>query len=148
MTARRAPRPDAGRDPAAESAPKAPETRRRLPSDVENPRPLNPPRTRDEAEQQYVAARDAWVVAMRRAGSGRSADLATLAITQQAYEAASAEVELWRSGVRIPIPMEPERTDGISVVVGQELTWRKIHSHDEKKPGLLGRLGQRLTGRR
>ena len=148
MTARRAPRPDAGRDSGAEPTPKAAETRRRLPSDVENPRPLNPPRTRDEAEEQYVAARDAWIVAMRHAGSGRAADLATLAITQQAYEAAAAEVELWRTGVRIPIPIQPERTEGIEVVVGQELTWRKIHATDEKKPGLLGRLGKRLTGRR
>ena len=85
---------------------------------------------------------------MKRASSGRPAQLATLAITQQAYEAASAEVELWRTGVRIPIPIQPERTSGIEVVVGQELTWRKIHSHVEKAPGLLGRLGKRLTGRR
>jgi hypothetical protein len=146
------PRRTSGTDPtpdanAAASTPKAP-VQRRLPSDVVNPRPLNPPRTRDEAEAQYVAARDAWIAAMRRANSGRSADLATLAIKQEAYETAAAEVELWRSGVRIPIPIEPERTTGIEVVVGQELTWRKIHEHEPKKPGLLGRFRNRLGSRR
>jgi hypothetical protein len=85
---------------------------------------------------------------MHRASSGKPAHLATLAITQEAYEAASAEVELWRSGVRIPVPVEPERTVGINVVVGQELTWREIHQHEEKRPGLLGRLRNRLNGRR
>lgn len=148
MSARRATGTGAGRDAAAEPKAKAPAPPRRLPSDVENPRPLNPPRTREEAEEQYVAARDAWIAAMRHASSGRPAQLATLAITQEAYEAASAEVELWRTGVRIPIPIQPERDSGIEVVVGQELTWRKIHSHVEKTPGFLGRLGRRLTRRR
>jgi hypothetical protein len=144
MSVRRQSRDAAEQDAADQAAPAAP-ARRRTSSGV--PQAPGRPHTREEAEAQYVAARDAWIAAMRRASSGKSSHLATLAITQEAYEAASAEVELWRSGVRIPVPVEPERTVGIEVVVGQELTWRQIHHHEEKRPGLLGRLRNRLNGR-
>jgi hypothetical protein len=147
MTARRASEADAGREAAAEPTAKTPAIRRRPQSDSAATRPASAPRTRQEAEEQYVAARDAWIAAMKRANSGRAAHLATLAITQETYEAAFAEVELWRSGVRIPIPVEPERTTGIEVVVGQEFTWRQLHTHEEKKPGFLGRLRRRLSRR-
>src|SRR6188474_2137121 len=49
------------------------------------------PQSVEEADARYVAARDAWTAAMRAANSGRSADLASLAIAQEAYEAAAAE---------------------------------------------------------
>ncbi|CAN5395757.1 hypothetical protein BH24CHL10_BH24CHL10_09300 [soil metagenome] len=105
--------------------------------------------SREEAEATYVATRDAWVVAMRGANSGKPADLATLAIAQEAYEAASAEVEQWRSGGRIAIPIQTEaERSGIRIAVGQELEWRRVLHHEEKQPGPLGRLVRRLTGRR
>ncbi|MDQ3691231.1 MAG: hypothetical protein M3406_14615 [Chloroflexota bacterium] len=104
--------------------------------------------SREEAEANYVAARDAWVVAMRGANSGRPADLATLAIAQEAYEAASMEVEQWRSGARIAIPIQTEaERSGIRVAVGQELEWRRVLHQEEKQPGPIGRLVRRLTGR-
>ena len=145
MSVQRQPRNEAEQDAADQAALAAPA--RRTPAVSGPQRPPTAPHTREEAEEQYVAARDAWIAAMKRASSGRAAHLATLAITQEAYEAAAAEVELWRSGVRIPVPVEPERTVGIEVVVGQELTWREIHQHEEKRPGLLGRLRNRLNGR-
>jgi hypothetical protein len=46
-------------------------------------------RSPEEAEARYVAARDAWTAAMRAANSGRPADLATLAVAQDAFEAAT-----------------------------------------------------------
>ena len=70
------------------------------------PAPVLPPRSLEDAEERYVTARDAWVVAMRRANSGRAADLATLAITQETYELATADVERWRSGVKVALPID------------------------------------------
>jgi hypothetical protein len=85
---------------------------------------------------------------MRAAASGRSADLASLAIAQEAYEAASRERDEWTSGRRTAaIPIEPGRS-AIDVVVGQELAWRRVHHEDEEpKRGILGRIGLRLRGR-
>jgi hypothetical protein len=104
------------------------------------------PQTADEAETRYVAARDAWVTAMRAANSGRPADMAALALAQEAYEAAVAERDRWASNGRVAIPVEPERaTKGIDVVVGQELAWRAVKHHDEPR-GLLGRLRKRIRG--
>jgi hypothetical protein len=105
------------------------------------------PHSLEEAEEQYVAARDAWTAAMRQANSGRSSDMASLAIAQEAYEAAAKERELWLSGKRIAIPIEPEHDHGIDAVVQQELAWRQVHRTDEPKPGPLRRLARRLTGR-
>jgi hypothetical protein len=99
------------------------------------------PQSEDEAQEQYVAARDAWTAAMRAAGSGRPADMASLAIAQEAYEAASAELERWLTGRRIAVPVEPDKArTAINVVVGQELAWRKVHGQETKRPGLIGRL--------
>jgi hypothetical protein len=139
MSVGRQPRSGAEQDDAGQAAPSAP-ARRRTTSGAGVSSAPERPHNRDEAEAQYVAARDAWIAAMHRASSGKPAHLATLAITQEAYEAATAEVELWRSGARIPVPVEPERTVGIEVAVGQELTWREIHAPKPKKPGLLARL--------
>jgi hypothetical protein len=99
---------------------------------------LAAPRSRDEAEARYIAARDAWTAAMRQASSGRSADLAALALTQEAYEAAAAERERWASGEAVPIPIEPSEhhAEDLSKVVGQELAWRDVRRHEEEPRGL------------
>lgn len=107
------------------------------------------PHSRDAAESQYVAARDEWIAAMRRANSGRPADLASLAIRQEAYEQATIEVERWRSAPRVAIPIEPEpRRSGIEVAIGQEMAWKRVHEkQDAPDPGLVGRLLRRVRGR-
>jgi hypothetical protein len=107
------------------------------------------PRSLEEAEDRYVVVRDAWTAAMRRCSSGRAADLASLAIAQEAYELASAEVVRWRSGVRVAVPVvrDAPRT-GLEVAIGQEMAWRRVHEHQEETPRPLLRLIRRLTGRR
>lgn len=107
------------------------------------------PHTREEAEERYVAARDAWTAAMRTARSGQPADLAALAITQEAYEAALAEKQRCDASPRVAVVVEPDARSGINVVVGQELSWRRVHEHElEQKPkgGFRGFL-RRLRGR-
>ncbi len=103
------------------------------------------PRSREEVEAHYVAARDEWTKAMRLAGSGRPADLATLALTQEAFEAAAAERERWITGVHAAIPIEPDRSRrGLEAAVGQEMAWRRVRHH-EKPEGFLDRLKRRIT---
>jgi hypothetical protein len=98
------------------------------------------PRSLAEAEEHYVTCRDAWTAAMRAAASGRPADMATLAICQEAYEAASVERDRWLSGQRTAIRVEPEPERApINVVVEQTMAWREVHEH-EKPRGLLDRL--------
>ena len=98
------------------------------------------PRTMEEVEQRYVASRDAWVAAMRAASSGRPADMATLALCQEAYEAATLERERWLSGARVAIPIEPANEHAsIEAVVDQALAWQDVHEH-EKPRGFIGRL--------
>ena len=93
-----------------------------------------------EAEVRYVACRDAWTAAMKAASSGRPADMATLAICQEDYEAAAAERDRWLSGARVAIPIRPEpQRPSIDVVVDQTMAWRDVHQH-EKRRGLLGRI--------
>ena len=106
------------------------------------------PRSLAEAESHYVSCRDAWTAAMRAAASGRPADMATLAICQEAYEAAAIERDRWLSGQRIPIPVEPEAERApIDVVVEQTMAWRDVHDHDKPR-GFLGRLfGRRARDR-
>jgi hypothetical protein len=95
-------------------------------------------------ELRHVAARDAWKLAMRAANSGRSKDLASLAIAQQAYEEVAAEREHWLAGGRMAIPIEPDpQRHDIEVAVGQELEWRKV-LHPTKARGFLGRIKDRL----
>ena len=146
MTTRRAPRP--GAEPAREdAAPTPPATRRISAPPVPEGAP-SAPRSREEADEQYVTARDAWTAAMRRANSGRAADLASLAITQEEFEAASAELELWRTGARIAIPIEPEASHTVlEAAVGQELAWRRVLHPPAKDPGFFGRLRKRLNGK-
>ena len=107
-----------------------------------------PPRSREEADARYVAARDAWTAAMHRASSGRSADLASLAIAQQAYEEATAERDRWQTGTPAAIPIEREtERSSIDIVVGQEFAWRRVHESGQRPPSLLGRLARRITRR-
>jgi hypothetical protein len=100
---------------------------------------LAAPRTREEVEERYVVARDAWTAAMRQANTGRSADLAALAIAQEAYEAAAAERHRWISGeiVAIPIETNSQHDADLSTVVGQELAWRTVREHDDAPRGLM-----------
>jgi hypothetical protein len=113
-----------------------------------SPTPIAAPRSLEEAEARYVVARDAWTAAMRKANSGRSADLASLALRQETFELASAELERWRSGVTISIPIEPEaKRAGLEAAISQEMAWRRVHEQHEKQPGRLSRLARRLTGR-
>lgn len=104
---------------------------------------LAAPSSREEVEEQYVAARDAWTKAMRAASSGRPADLASLAIAQEAYETIAAERERWISGARVAIPIEPGPRRDLEAAVGQEMAWRKVHNHD-KPEGLLARFKRRI----
>ncbi|HET9416459.1 MAG TPA: hypothetical protein VFP30_02865 [Candidatus Limnocylindria bacterium] len=98
------------------------------------------PRSLAEAEAHYVSCRDAWTAAMRAAASGRPADMATLAICQEAYEAAAIERDRWLSGQRIAIPVEPEpERPPIDVVVEQTMAWREVQEHEQPR-GFLGRL--------
>jgi hypothetical protein len=100
-----------------------------------------------ELELRYVAARDAWKLAMRAANSGRSKDLASLAIAQEAYEEVAAEREHWLAGGRTAIPVEPDpQRHDIEVAVGQELEWRKV-LHPATPRGFLARIKGRLGGR-
>jgi hypothetical protein len=99
-----------------------------------------------DLELRYVAARDAWKLAMRAATSGRSKDLASLAIAQQAYEEIAAEREHWLAGGRIAIPVDPDpERHHIEVAVDQELEWRKV-LHPTRARGFLGRIKDRLGG--
>ncbi len=85
---------------------------------------------------------------MRAAASGRPADMATLAICQEAYEAAAIDRDRWLSGQRIAIPVEPEADRApIDVVVEQTMAWREVHEHDKPR-GFLGRLFGRRDGDR
>ena len=104
------------------------------------------PQSLEEADAQYVAARDAWTTAMRAANSGRPADLASLAIAQEAYEAAVAEHERWHTGTKVAIPVRTETRSGIEAAIGHELAWREVLHPDTPKGGVLSRIRRRLSG--
>ena len=117
-------------------------------ADAPRKQPPVGPMSLEEAEAGYVTARDAWTAAMRRCASGRAADLASLAIAQEAYEQAAAEVARWRSGERLAIPIEPEgKRTGLNAAIGQEMAWRRVHEVQPKQPGPLRRLARKLTRR-
>ena len=106
------------------------------------------PRSLEDADARYVTCRDAWTAAMRAANSGRAADLASLAIAQEAYEEASAEVQRWRSGAKVAVPIELDRNRaGLRAVIGQEMAWRRMHEPKPKDGGALSRIARKL-GRR
>ena len=84
---------------------------------------------------------------MRAANSGRSADLASLAIAQEAYESAAAERERWLTGSRVvAVPVAPEKRSGIEAAVGQELSWRTVLHPEPPKGGVLSRVRRRIFG--
>jgi hypothetical protein len=98
-----------------------------------------------DLEERYVAARDAWTQAMQAAGSGRPADMASLAIAQQAYETIAAEREEWLTSGRVAIPIEPSpKRHDIEIAVGQELAWRRLQQQ-EGRSGLFTRIRRRLS---
>lgn len=148
MSARRTQAADVGAHSAAEGAARPAAGSRWTTEPPGRERPPAAPRSLAEAEERYVAARDAWTSAMSRASSGRSADLASLAIAQEAYEEATAERNRWETGrpAAIPVEPEPERTN-IDVIVGQEFAWRQVHASGHRSPNLLGRLARRLSRR-
>jgi hypothetical protein len=108
-------------------------------------RRLAGPRSRDDVEAAYVAARDAWAQAMRAANSGRNADMATLAIAQEVFESAAAERARWSHATHAAIPVAPEPKRNIEVILGQEVEWNRVHHHEPSR-GLAGRLKRLLGG--
>ena len=136
--------------PEATAGPKAPAPRtRKTASPAVVAAPVGAPRSRAEAEARYADSRDAWVACMRKANSGRPADLASLAIAQQTYELAMAEVERWRSGAMVAFSIQPEtHVHEVKTAVGQEFAWRRVHELQQQKPlGPLARLVRRFTRR-
>jgi hypothetical protein len=122
----------------------------RIPHDtvghVETPEPVIRARSLKEAEQRHDAARDAWTAAMRAAASGRPADLASLAIAQQAYEEALEEREQWHSGA-VAIPIDPhvhERELNAAIRHGE--AWQQVLHHEEPAKRFSGL--RRVFGRR
>ena len=109
------------------------------------------PRSLEEAEAQYVVARDAWTAAMRRASSGRPSDLASLAIAQEAYEMASAQREGWPVAQRSSIPgIDRSQPRAVEAIARQDLAWRQIRESPRRDPrprGRIARLARRLIGR-
>lgn len=109
------------------------------------------PRTHEDVERDYEAARNAWTAAMGAARSGRPADLAALAVAQEAYESALAEKHRWDASPRATTPVESERPKSINAVVAQELARRRAQELDEEhrrqKPKGLSGLVNRLRGR-
>ena len=141
MSPRRLSQPDAAADSKAVPATPRSGLRRRVPVDPEPMRAPATARSRGEAEERYTVAHDAWIKAMRHASSGRPADLATLAIAQESYEAALAERAMWEAGKRIAVPIDadPGRA-GIELAVGQELAWRQVRDAGHRPRGGLSRL--------
>lgn len=141
------------RDPTEQEAasPGALRHRHAPPSGMANR--LARPHSLEEAEERYVAAREVWTAAMRAAGSGRPGDLAALAMAQEAYEEALADRERWASSPSVAIPIGDEHPSDLEAVVGQELSWRRVHEHElelererERPRGLRG-LIRRVTRR-
>ena len=98
------------------------------------------------ADERYREARQAWTAAMRAAGTGRPADLSKLAVAQEAYETALAEKQRWAAAPRTPIRVDGDRPRGIEIVVGQELSWRRVHESEAEPHGVRG-LIRRITRR-
>lgn len=106
------------------------------------------PQTQEQAEERYVAARDAWAKALRAASSGRPADLAALAMAQEAYESALAERERWGTMPKAAVPIQPDRARGIEAIVSQEMMRRDVHEHEaNSEPRGLRRLFRRNSRR-
>ena len=100
----------------------------------------------EDVEHRYLTARDAWLKAMHAANSGRPADLAKLAIAQEAYEAVATEREHWIESGRVAIPIrdDGERHD-VEIAVDQGLAWRQVLAKPPRL-GIVGRIRRRLGG--
>jgi hypothetical protein len=155
MTRRTSPAEEGAAKPATPKAARktAPPKAVAMPVEPAEPTPQAPltqrlarPQSVEEAEVRYVAARDAWTAAMRAANSGRPADLASLAIAQEAYEAAVAERDRWHTGTKVAIAVDSETRSGIEAAAGQEIAWRQVLHPDEPKGGVLSRIRRRLSG--
>lgn len=121
--------------------------RRKGTDTAHGPAPSAPrPSSAAEAEADYVAARDAWIAALRAADSGRPGELASLAIAQQAYEAASAERDRWTAPEQpAQAPVSQADTRGrLDAVIGQEAEWQRIKAGGRDE-GLMARI-RRLFG--
>ena len=103
------------------------------------------PRSREEAEERYIAARTVWVDAMHKASSGKPADLASLAIAQEAYERAALDRTRWQNGPRAHVPVEPPPKRNVEIALGQELAWRRVRETEGRRRGLIGRLFSRRS---
>ena len=148
MTARRAPEAQPHLEPTASDTPHWLVNPAREPAALGVERAAAPPRSLEEAEARYVVARDVWTAAMRRSSSGRPADLASLAIAQEAYETASAQRDGWTASGRTAIPVGDRwRPLGVDVIEQQELAWQRVRQGTDRRPRLLSRLARRITGR-
>lgn len=148
MSVRRATDSEADAPPATPAATPSRDNGSGALADAPRKQPPVGPISLEEAEARYVTARDAWTAAMRRCASGRAADLASLAIAQEAYEEAAAEVARWRSGERLAIKIEPEaKRAGLDAAIGQEMAWRRVHEVKPEQGGRIARTLRRLTRR-
>ena len=147
MTARRAPETQPHLEAPARDTPRSPVGPQRERAETGLQRVAAPPRSLEEAEAQYVVARDAWTAAMRRASSGRPADLASLAIAQEAYEMASAQRDGWQAGRNVTPVEDRSRPRGVEVIAHQDLAWQRVRQGTDRHPGRLRRLTRRLLGR-
>jgi hypothetical protein len=89
---------------------------------------------------------------MRRASSGRPADLASLAIAQEVFEMASAQRDGWQAAGRSAhlVREDHSRPQGVDVIARQDLAWRRVRESALPGPRLLGRMARfarRLVGR-
>jgi hypothetical protein len=104
-------------------------------------READAPHSPEEAEAQYVAARTVWVDAMHNASTGKPADLASLAIAQEAYERAAIERTRWQNGPKAHVAVEPPPKRNVEIALGQELAWRRVREAEaRRKTGVMGRL--------
>jgi len=152
MTRRATPAEDGAAKPAVPKTPRKPAAQKAVPLPVEAApqtaltQRFSRPQSVEEADARYVAARDEWTKAMRAANSGRPADLASLAIAQEAYEVAVAERDRWHTGTKVAIPVDTETRSGIEAAVGHELAWRQVLHPEPQKGGVFSRIRRRLSG--
>ena len=144
MTARRT-KPDRQAEEAEVSAPPPVAERPSRESSGRLHRESDAPRSREEAEERYVAARTVWVDAMHKASSGKPADLASLAIAQEAYERAAVDRTRWANGPRAHVPVEAAPKRNVEIALGQELAWRRVRETEGRRRGLIGRLFSRRS---
>lgn len=108
----------------------------------------------EEAEAAYQAARGAWLDALRGSGAGGNRVLAKLALAQEKYEKAGADLEL----ARAEDALHRQRLEALrrsqeeirrraQAIAGQSAAWDRVHEERPAARG-LGGLVRRLLGRR